>query len=703
MPRPLIAPRPAASRTRSCALGLALAAALLTPLAGCAGGGGGGAAPGGASSSASTPPAPAPGAFARAHRSFAQAALGTPYAPVHAPRLDDPGFAQWSDLLEKSWPALRQWIDPVLEAQVRAALGGAPGGPVRVVSVRSVTLDTSAPPRISGDGTGAGVAVALPGAPGTWSLAVDLAADVTTRRTVLGVPVTLGVSLDLTLAARGIRISDAIAFDLQDPVRPAPSRVDPPALAVTVDLSSRSPVIAQVAPLLSQALDPVIRGALLLGASEAQRRIAGYMGRMPNVPFGTGGTPQGPVTPAPDLARLAEETSDLIRRDHLPYGTLLAVRYDRPGFGNGVPVGYGGMGDSALWTGLYLAAEATRYDVSGGDPRALDGARTALLGLRRCLDVPGRGGLLCRGVAPLGALGAPGTGRGNHVGVSDGVTYAGIGDISRDQYIGCLYGLTSAHLGVPPLRAEAGVLLERIAAYLESTGWIAYQADGVTISTPFTQTPDVLWSVVQAAHNVDPARWGALHLSARELPTIQWLPMWVSTRELLTAYYPVNILHGTMATLVQGEADPALYREYIKGFEIVRDATGHHQNAFFDAVYGMAVPSAAPRVGPVLEAALQHFARRDRRVFTPDTRSDPSVAKVLYTPPAVLALPGSAPQGGFWVAATPLDVEKRRHSDFLWQQSPFHLSHGSSDPYVQEPGADLLLPYWLGRAYGMLR
>ncbi|HVY60998.1 MAG TPA: hypothetical protein VHF22_05060, partial [Planctomycetota bacterium] len=427
--------------------------------------------------------------------------------------------------------------------------------------------------------------------------------------------------------------------------------------------------------------------------------LAGFMARLPRAPFGTGGPLPAGVAPAPDLAAFAAEVDALAQRDHLPFGTLVAVRYSQPGHGNGVPVGYDGFGDSALWTGSYVASQALRYEATG-DLRAVDGAAVALRGLRACLEVTGNPGLLCRAVIPTSSPFA--SGFGSFVGRSGGVSYAAIAGISRDQYIGTILGIMSAWRRVPALRGEAASLMSMIAGYLQGTGWCALDFPSGRLSAPFTQTPDVLWSVLQGANAADRARFGALHDANQDLARICWLPVWLSSRDLLGAYYPANLFHGTAATLVTVETDPALYREYVKGFEIMREATGHHGNAWFDAAWAMTVPSAAPAAGAQVEVALQRFTLRDRRDVAPATDSDPAIAKVFYTPAAAVTLQGGPPPSGFWVAQFPIPVEKRRGGDFIWQQSPFHLSSGQNDPDVEQPGVDFLLPYWAGEAYGFL-
>src|SRR5437879_2830432 len=51
-----------------------------------------------------------------------------------------------------------------------------------------------------------------------------------------------------------------------------------------------------------------------------------------------------------------------IQARHLPFGTILDPIYASPS--SDQIVGYTRCGDSALWTGVYLAAEAFRYNVT---------------------------------------------------------------------------------------------------------------------------------------------------------------------------------------------------------------------------------------------------------------------------------------------------------------------------------------------------
>src|SRR5689334_22560435 len=75
-----------------------------------------------------------------------------------------------------------------------------------------------------------------------------------------------------------------------------------------------------------------------------------------------------------------------IQARHMPFGTVLDPIYAGPA--SDQIVGYTRCGDSALWTGAFLAAEAFRYKVTQS-PDALANVKTALAGLKFLTDVTG--------------------------------------------------------------------------------------------------------------------------------------------------------------------------------------------------------------------------------------------------------------------------------------------------------------------------
>jgi hypothetical protein len=582
---------------------------------------------------------------------------------------------------------------------VRPAIAGltSSGGPgIQVQQLKSLTIDTAAPPAFS-SGPSSRIDVHLPAAPGAWSIAATVDVGTTIQQTIAGIPLQIPISVEVTVRVDGIQIDAPLDFDMSVPQRPRVAGAGTPQVAMQLSISSTDPLVGPLAGAISQALDPVIRLAL----SQAPQLVASQLGTslqgLNDPPWGNPGPGVAPVAAPVDLEQVALGISTEIQRVHFPFGTtMLPVKFDQPGYGNGSPIDYTDYGDSDIWTGSYLMSEAMRWDLTG-DPRALAGATRALDGLEADLDVGGpSNGLLARCAIPLSSpfISVINGGSDYYTGVHDGVALGGFSEISRDQNIGAMLGCAQAFLRVPQLRAVAGRCMTRIVTYLVANDWIAYHHNSGVLSAEFTPAADVMWAFMSCAALADAATWGPYHDANRDLARIMWFPVWISSRDL-NEFYKYNLMHETIALLVSTEADPVLYREDLKVIEIGHDTVSTHGNPWFDAVYGMAVPTAAPAMGPLVERELQRWTLRDRRCAPTNLLADPTIPKVL--------IPATASSAAQWMATEPVPIEKRPHGDFLWQQSPFQIDGGISDPQLQEPGVDLVLPYWTARAYGMIR
>src|SRR5262245_31173613 len=135
--------------------------------------------------------------------------------------------------------------------------------------------------------------------------------------------------------------------------------------------------------------------------------------------------------------------SHTIQQRHLPYGTILDPVFATPE--SDQIVGYARAGDSALWTGHYLAAEAFRYKVTSAED-AFTNLWKALTGLRALVDITGTN-LLARCLVPVDSPFAEALlqdGR-SHVVFTHTLQdqrYYWMGSTSRDQYAGVFFGLS---------------------------------------------------------------------------------------------------------------------------------------------------------------------------------------------------------------------------------------------------------------------
>src|SRR5207247_5622187 len=89
--------------------------------------------------------------------------------------------------------------------------------------------------------------------------------------------------------------------------------------------------------------------------------------------------------------------SETIQLRHLPFGGILDPIFAAPD--SEEIIGYTRCGDSAIWTGHYLAAESFRYKVTRS-PEALANVLNAERGLRALVDVTGTD-LMARCVVPV--------------------------------------------------------------------------------------------------------------------------------------------------------------------------------------------------------------------------------------------------------------------------------------------------------------
>jgi hypothetical protein len=168
--------------------------------------------------------------------------------------------------------------------------------------------------------------------------------------------------------------------------------------------------------------------------------------------------------PAQSMHDRARAYNQWLRRDGMAAGGVGSARYaDPPTYAK---ITYmDGIGDSAIWTGTYLAAEALRLQATG----AAD-ARANVLRLvdtmHLWLNVAGDPGLLSRYAVPSGTqfpftVGDLQCGKkGVHCGVPyGGKNYDYIGHISRDQYQGVLLGLALAYEALGEHDEPARVLI----------------------------------------------------------------------------------------------------------------------------------------------------------------------------------------------------------------------------------------------------
>ncbi len=385
------------------------------------------------------------------------------------------------------------------------------------------------------------------------------------------------------------------------------------------------------------------------------------------------------------------------------------------------PAYWARMGDSAIWSGHYVAAEAFRYAVTG-DPEALANAERVLTGIHRLVTLAenwtagpaagapiagaGERGLLLRHCAPEAA--APFLRDEGRVAIDsrDG-RWLCLHRVSRDQYVGVALGLAVTLLVLPdgPVRARAGEDAVSIARYLLRHAWTIVEP-GETGGESFLPRPDMALAILAVAARAAPEEFRAAYVAhAAAVAAGAWVPPYVETFQAHEDYYKFNLDHANAYVLASLENEPLLRERYLAAIAALRRTLGTHGNAHFDAI-AFAL-SGEPGLDARAARELGEWLDRPRPKPPVDHRAacgvnfacvPESYADVVIGPPAAGARVrwASEPCAGALRAAAPLPIVDRPYTDFLWQRSPFQLS-GGERARVLSPGIDYLLPYWMLR------
>lgn len=395
------------------------------------------------------------------------------------------------------------------------------------------------------------------------------------------------------------------------------------------------------------------------------------------------------VAPAPTEAD-AIAISRVIQQRHWPYLTLLNPRFvtgdsTSPDFMTLAPSGYTQAADNAIWTGHYLAAEATRYAVTGS-PDALANAKKALRGITALIDVT-HADVLARFLIPRSspyadAILAEEAHQGIHESTYQKQPYAWLGNTSRDQYSGAFFGLGVAYdmLRDGRVRAEIRKDVSRMLANLIANGWSVKMPDG-SYSTTFVQRPDQQLSFLQVGRHVDSTRWSVTYQSFRAAnAALVRAPIEAECQDPYGSYYKFNLDHVNLYNLVRLEEPGAFRTLYLQAFAALRSCTGTHQNAHFNMIERGLLGADTVRDAETVNLLSLWLMRPRRDYFVDNTGKYPACGEY---------------------ACAPIPVNDRYTTDFLWQRNPFQLAGGGAGT-TETPGVDYILPYWMARYYRVL-
>ncbi|HEY2014015.1 MAG TPA: hypothetical protein VGH38_10975 [Bryobacteraceae bacterium] len=358
--------------------------------------------------------------------------------------------------------------------------------------------------------------------------------------------------------------------------------------------------------------------------------------------------------------------SAAIQSRHMPFGTILDPVYNSA-TGTQI-VGYTRCGDSALWTGAYLAAEAFRYKVTQSAD-ALNNVKSALAGLKALTDVTGDNRIArCMVMAnsPY-AAGIQNEEASNTI--HQNSPWIWVDNTSRDQVVGVFFGLGAAFDVVDDASVKSSIsdLATRVIGFISGHQW----SPNDDVSNTFELRPEELQMLLQVARHVNPANTVSGPFIVP--PVNSGVLVDVQSDG---SYFKFNLDYMTFYNLlrIQNNGDN------LSAYTTLRNYTAPHQNAFFDMI-DRALQGANAARDAEATSLLDQWLQRPTRDVPVDLTGKVTVC-------------GSQ-------ACNPVPVPQRPTTDFLWQQNPFQLTsagHGT----IEGAGIDYILPYWMGRYYGVI-
>jgi hypothetical protein len=351
-----------------------------------------------------------------------------------------------------------------------------------------------------------------------------------------------------------------------------------------------------------------------------------------------------------------------------------------------------------------------------------------------------------------------------------GVVWYGLGcgegadnALSRDQYVGMFMGLTYAHALVsdPSVQQITRDLITSALVFLIRNNWDVRLAPyrRIPLDSNFLRAWDYQLGFLRIGASVNPGAIMPNGVSLAQLYQIyapgtklSWVPSWATALGAVSGgYFGFNLNQAVIGPTLFLESDPNLRQNYFLWYNIIRRATQHHKNAYFNLVsvlVGATTPAEKPSPSnPTLsvqeeaKGILQEWLRRRDAINAGDGLpfdfvGDPSYQARLFTSEGV-ARYTNLRGNDVYVAryAMPLYARVGDGLDFAWQKGPFDMAVGPNPgpcfadlPHVlvsaggtassatsekiyvcgsdktnlEAPGVDYLLPYWMAVYLGVL-
>jgi len=334
-------------------------------------------------------------------------------------------------------------------------------------------------------------------------------------------------------------------------------------------------------------------------------------------------------------------------------------------------------------------------------------------------------------VVPVGRVWR-GTGCGNRCG---SLTAHQDHPVSRDQYSGVFMGLFAAHQLVqdPVVKETAkGLITQMLTCLLEHNWNVPLPPDG-HICTSYIGNFNHQMAFLRIGATVDQEAFGPVYEEFKNAAELTWLPIWGSIIDPIPQYYKFNLAHAVVWPTLFAEDDETLRQKFFIGYNMLRRATAHHRNAYFNLLRilierpeNQAVVSQGPSgsnphlsLQDEVKSTLAEWLTRWEHVKTGQNLPTSALADPQYELdrwPADVAPYTQLDGKKIYLCKFAMPVYGRADSgmDYAWQRSPFGVAIrsnfdsagtptaedlksfiGPGPPLREGPGVDYLLAYWL--------
>lgn len=419
--------------------------------------------------------------------------------------------------------------------------------------------------------------------------------------------------------------------------------------------------------------------------------------------------------------------------------------------------------DSAIWTGVYLAAESLRLMTTDAPDAAEQIAKTVQT-LHRWWTISGDPGYLARYAAPaespapvLAALPADDDEVQRDVPFNGGIWHWR-GRVSRDQYQGVLLGYSLAYQATDDpqlrelIRSDIVTFVEQlmrresreVEIWLGGIRWsnrvelehVVYTDDETDDGKPIIEIDPDSFDV--DARGLVPF-WPKPSAILRDIPGLGWLPdIQLPTQAIqLAAAFTIalQVTEGIPAYAGRRAAIAAHYQQHASDWLGIA-VDWRNTNRCGDGYFGLniaflpAFSWARLETDPARRGWVQRKVLRDALWNAVATHKnvhfafsyasqapaedalggiiDAHVAQLRLFPPApqlslTLDLRGLYPQDPACpgLSTVAANVDQRAAASFIWERQPWNL-YSEGTRRLVFPGIDFLLPYWMGRYQGFI-